>query len=87
MSQKKISDALKENRLLVGSKSVMKGIRNGRVSAVFFAENIPQSIRNDLEYYAKVSGVEVNAFKGNSAQLGELCGKPFKILLVGIKKE
>ena len=87
MNQKKISEALKENRLLIGSRSVMKGIKNGNVLSVFFAKNIPSSIRDDLEYYAKISEIELKQFDGNSSQLGELCGKPFKILMTGIKKQ
>ena len=86
-SKKEISLALKEKRILIGSRRVMRDVKNGKVSSVFFANNAPSNVRKDLEYYANVSKIEVKEFGGNSVQLGEFCGKPFKILLVGIKNK
>jgi len=81
-----IKEAQKQGKLVLGSRTVFKGIKGGIVTDVFHTTNIPEALLKDLNYYAKVSKIAVNRFNGNSAQLGELCGKPFKILLAAIKK-
>lgn len=73
-------------KLVVGSRSVISMIKNSEVSIVYFANNIPKSIERDLEYYKKVSGLRIEKVNMNSKKLGEVIGKPFNVLLVGIKK-
>jgi large subunit ribosomal protein L30e len=84
--EKEVRNALKEKRIVIGSRSVIRGIRNRAFSGVFFADNCPEGTRKDLTRYGELAGTEVSPFNGNSAQLGQLCGKPFNILLIGIKK-
>ncbi len=85
-ADQEIREAMKEKRLVIGSRSVMKGVKGGSVKNVVFASNCPENTKKDLEYYASGSFVAIKEFSGSSLQLGELCGKPFNILLVGIKK-
>jgi large subunit ribosomal protein L30e len=81
-----IKDAIKEKRIIIGSRTVIKGVKKGRISSVVYASNCPEGIRKDLEYYSKGGFMGLKEFMGNSVQLGELCGKPFNVLLVGIIK-
>jgi len=81
-----IREALKEKRIIIGSRSVVKGVKRGYLKGVVAASNCPDSLKKDLDYYAANAFITIKEFKGSSVQLGELCGKPFSILLVGIKK-
>jgi large subunit ribosomal protein L30e len=81
-----IKDAVKDRKLVIGSRSVMKSVKRGVLDNVVFAENCPEITRKDLEYYEKGGFVKIKPFKGTSLQLGEICGKPFNVLLIGIKK-
>jgi len=83
---KEIKNAMKEKRLVIGSKTVIKGIKNKDVTYVICSTNCREDVLNDLNYYNKNFGVEIKKFKGNSRQLGEICGKPFNVMLLGIKK-
>ena len=85
-TEKEIRNAVKEKKVVMGSKSVMRGIRNKSFSGVIFADNCPADVRSDITRYTRMTGTEITPFEGNSAQLGQLCGKPFNILLIGIKK-
>ncbi len=85
--EKKIKKALKEGKVVLGTRSVLSGLKNGKISSVIYAQNTPQHTLRDLEYYTLVSGVSMEKFSGNSTQLGETCGKPFGILLLGIKQQ
>lgn len=83
---KEIKAALKSRKILMGSRTVLKGLKNDQLSTVFYATNCPDDTLEDLNHYSKLSGMKIERFEGSSVQLGEICGKPFSILLVGIKK-
>jgi large subunit ribosomal protein L30e len=84
--EKEIKKALKDKRLIIGSRSVLKEARFGRLGSLVYASNTPKSAVNDIQRYAGIAGIDVQEFPGNSVQLGELCGKPFAVLLLGIAK-
>lgn len=82
-----IKDAMKKGKIVMGSRTVLKGMKNQKLESVVYASNCPDSLMKDLDHYSKVSGTKVDGFDGNSVQLGEFCGKPFNILLIGIKND
>lgn len=86
-TEKKIKSALKDGGIVLGSRSVLKGMKNRRLDSVVYASNCPESVMKDLDHYSRVSGTRIEGFNGNSVQLGEFCGKPFNILIVGMKKD
>ncbi len=79
-----IKSALEEGRVVIGTRTVMKALKSGKVKNVLYASNCPDEMVKDLDHYAKASVIKIEEFKGNSAKLGQTCGKPFTILLVGI---
>ena len=81
-----IKEALKAQKVVIGSNSVIRGVKTGLVKTVVHASNIPENSLKHLNYYSQTGGVVVQKFDGTSKQLGEICGKPFNILLVGLKK-
>ena len=85
MSVKDIKSALDDKRLVIGTRTAMKSIKQGNVKNVFYASNCPKETVKDLDHYKKTSKLVVEEFKGDSVKLGQTCGKPFSVLLVGIK--
>ncbi|UCC91765.1 MAG: 50S ribosomal protein L30e [Candidatus Aenigmatarchaeota archaeon] len=83
---KEIKEAMEEEKLIIGTKSVMKNIKRKDVKYVICSSNCTEEVIKDLNYYSKNFAVEIKKFKGNSRQLGEICGKPFNVMLLGIKK-
>jgi ribosomal protein L30E len=83
--EKDIKEALKEKKLVIGTRVVFKEMKKGRIKKVIYASNCPAESMKNLEQYGK-SGAGLGVFKGDSLKLGEVCGKPFKALMVGIKK-
>jgi large subunit ribosomal protein L30e len=86
MVENEIKNAMKSGKLLVGSKSVLKGIKRDDVKYVIYANNCKEDIVDMLKFYNKNFGIEIKKFNGNSRRLGEICGKPFNIMVLGIKK-
>jgi large subunit ribosomal protein L30e len=84
--EKEVKDAMKEMKLVIGTRMVMRGIKSEAMKYVICPENCSQEVRSDLDYYSRNFGLEIKKFTGNSRQLGEICGKPFNIMLLGVKK-
>ncbi len=81
-----VKDAMKGGKLVAGSRRVIKMIKTRDIRTAVYSSNVPEDVLKDLNYYSKNFGIEIKMFKGNSRQLGEFCGKPFNITLLGIKK-
>ena len=81
-----IKKALKAGKLLIGSNSVFRELKKGGLEALICASNLPEASRKGIDSQAPVSGIEVREFGGDSSKLGEACGKPFNVLLIGIRK-
>jgi ribosomal protein L30E len=80
-----IKEAIKEKKLVIGTRVVLKGLKKGEMRRITYASNCPEDGKNEIERYSK-GGVEVGPFGKNSVELGETCGKSFKAVVVGIKK-
>lgn len=84
--EKEIKDAMKEKKLVIGARMVMRGMKKSDIKYVICPSNCSGDVLDDLNYYGKNFGTEIKKFSGDSRQLGEICGKPFNIMLLGIKK-
>jgi ribosomal protein L30E len=85
-TKKELLDAAKGGKLIIGSRRVFKELRKGKLAMVLHATNCPQDAVNNIKKLSTISNIKIEGFKGNSRVLGEALGKPFNILLVGIRK-
>ncbi len=83
---KDIAQQVKAGKALLGSKTVIRGVKETTVSTVYAASNCPAGLKQQLTYYAGRFGTTVHYLEADSAALGEVCGKPFTALVVGVKK-
>ena len=86
VTKKELLDAEKEGKLLIGSNTVIKGLKGGKMKIVLHSDNCPDDRLNNIKKLSTISNIKVEAFKGNSRVLGEALGKPYNISVVGIKK-
>ena len=84
--EKDIEKALKDRKALLGSRSVLSAARLGRIESLIYANNVPKRTISDIRHFSGISGFKTHEFSGNSLELGELCGKPFSVLVLGITK-
>jgi large subunit ribosomal protein L30e len=80
-----LRNALNEKKVIIGSKQSMKNLKLKNVKLVIVANNCPENIKKDIDYYSKLTGIKVEKFDGTAKQLGVLCGKPFSIAVLAIK--
>ncbi len=83
----KVKELLQKENKVIGTKRTLKFTREGKVEYVILANNCPKEIINQFKYYEKLGGPKVILSQYNSKELGTLCGKPFKALVVGILYE
>jgi large subunit ribosomal protein L30e len=79
-----VRSAVDSNNVVLGTKETLKKIMVGKVKFVVVASNCEKSSREDLDRYSKMSGTEVKEFEGSSVELGEVCGKPYVVSMLGI---
>ncbi len=81
-----IKKLIKEDKLVIGKDEVLKGLRTGKFEKVFLAKNCPAELKEDLEKYAPMSGVELVETDIQNTELGDICKKPFSIAVLGLLK-
>ncbi|MFQ5621247.1 MAG: ribosomal L7Ae/L30e/S12e/Gadd45 family protein [Candidatus Nanoarchaeia archaeon] len=75
--------ALQEKgKLTIGTEETMKNLKAGKVKKIFVCSNPSDQIKEDLEYYGKVSGVEIVHLDIPNDELGTICRKPFAIAVL-----
>ena len=83
---KAISTTAKTGKIEVGANSAIKSARTKKAKLIIVASNCPQNVREDLEYYCKLSKIPVSIYKGSSLDLGAVCGKPFGVSALTIRE-
>jgi large subunit ribosomal protein L30e len=82
---KAIATTVKTGKVLFGANSAIKSAKTGKAKLILLAANCPRHIREDVEYYGRLSAVPVIIYNGTSIDLGAACGKPFLVSALTIK--
>jgi large subunit ribosomal protein L30e len=83
---KAITTTAKTGKIQIGAIKALRSAKSKKAKLILLASNCPQSIREDIEYYCGLSEIPVSLFKGESSDLGALCGKPFNVSVLAIKE-
>jgi len=83
---KAIATTVKTGKVLFGANNAIKNAKIGKARLIIVAANCPQKIREDVTYYCRLSNVPVVIYKGNSIDLGAVCGKPFMVSALTIRE-
>jgi large subunit ribosomal protein L30e len=83
---KAIATTVKTGKISFGTNNAIKNAKTRKAKLIVVALNCPQKIREDIEYYCKLSNIPVTIYKGTSIDLGAVCGKPFKVSALTIRE-
>merc|ERR550539_609475 len=75
---------MKSGKALLGYKSGLKSIRQGKAKLILIASNCPPLRKSEIEYYAMLAKTGVHHYSGNNNQLGTACGKYFAVSCMSI---
>jgi large subunit ribosomal protein L30e len=84
---KEIGKLLKTKKLIFGTETTIKNLKKGRLSKVFLSSNCPDSIKEDIKYYSKISNTDTIQLEVSNEELSQICKKPFSVSIVSIIKE
>jgi len=83
---KAIAAAVKTGKVSFGTNAALQGAKTGKAKMIVLSSSCPKDIKEDIEYYGKLSEVPVMAYKGASMDLAEVCNKPFIISALTIRE-
>jgi len=81
-----IKKHLKDDKLVLGKEVTLKMLRNGEIAKVFLASNTDKETEADVVRYTDLNSIEVVKTNLDNEELGGLCKKPFKVMVLSIKK-
>ena len=83
---KAIATAVKTGKVSFGANSAIQSARTGKAKMIVLASNCPVEIREDIEYYCKLSNIPLLVYNGSSTDLAAVCGKPFLLSALTIRE-
>jgi len=83
---KAIATTVKTGKVLFGTNNAIRNAKTGKAKLIVVAANCPQEVREDIEYYCRLSSVPIAIYNGNSIDLGAVCGKPFMLSALTIRE-
>jgi large subunit ribosomal protein L30e len=83
---KAIATAVKTGKVVFGANEALNSAKTGKARLIVLASNAPSQIRDDLEYYGKLSQIPIVTYRGSNFDLGVVCGKPFAIATLTVKE-
>jgi len=93
MAKEKVDKTIKEIRALieskkavVGTQETIKNLKLGKVAKVYLTANCPDKLKEDVNYYSKLSKAEVVQLNYPNDELGVVCKKPFSISMLSVLK-
>jgi len=84
--EKLIKEKIKQGKVVIGYKTVIKSLKGARPELVVLAANTPDDKKKMIELNAKISKVQVKEYPKDGVDLGLLCGKPFPVSVLAIKR-
>jgi large subunit ribosomal protein L30e len=83
---KAIASAVKTGKVSFGANAALQNAKTGKAKMIILASNCPKDIKEQIEYYGKISNVPVITYKGGSMDLAEVSGKMFIISALSIRE-
>lgn len=80
----KLALVTKSGKYVLGMKSTLKTIREGKSKLIIISSNCPPLERSRIEYYALLGKVRTMYYAGSNIDLGTACGKYFAVSVISI---
>ncbi|MFP4118121.1 MAG: ribosomal L7Ae/L30e/S12e/Gadd45 family protein [Candidatus Woesearchaeota archaeon] len=79
-----LKKSVKDEKLVVGTEQVLKGIRDKSIKKVVLSSNVPEDIKDDIEKYTSLTGIPVEKLSMDNEELGTFCKRKFHISVLGL---
>lgn len=76
--------AVDSGKVALGINKAMDSLKQNSSKLLIAASKGKSADLQDIMHVAKISGVKLVLFEGNSMELGAICGKPFSVSVLSI---
>jgi len=83
---KAIATVVKTGKVSFGTNTALQNAKTGKAKMIVLAANCPKDIKEQVEYYGKISKVPIMTYKGTSMDLAAICNKLFIISALSIRE-
>ena len=83
---KAIATVVKTGKVTFGANTALQNAKTGKAKMIILAANCPKDIKEQVEYYGKISKVPIMTYKGTSIDLATVCNKLFIISALSIRE-
>jgi large subunit ribosomal protein L30e len=83
---KAIATAVKTGKVSFGTNTALQNAKTGKAKMIVLAANCPKDIKEQVEYYGKISKVPIMTYKGAAIDLATVCNKLFVISALSIRE-
>ena len=83
---KAIAKAVKTGKVSFGANAALQNAKTGKAKMIILAANCPKDIKEQVEYYCKLSKVPVMTYEGAAMDLASVCNKLFIISALSIRE-
>lgn len=83
---KALASVVKTGKVSFGANAALQSAKTGKAKMIVLASNCPKDIKEEIEYYGKISNVPVLTYKGGSMDLAEVCNKLFIISALSVRE-
>ena len=83
---KAIATAVKTGKVSFGANTALQNAKTGKAKMIVLAANCPKDIKEQVEYYGKISMVPTMTYKGTSIDLAGVCNTLFIISAMTIRE-
>ena len=80
----KLALVMKSGKAVLGYKSTLKSLRQGKSKLVFISSNTLPLKKSEIEYYCMLGKVEVHHYSGDNNELGRACGKMHSVSTLSV---
>ena len=84
--EKAIATAVKTGKVSFGANTALRNAKMGKAKMIILAANCPKNIKEQVEYYGKISKVPTMTYKGTSIDLAAVCNKLFIISALTVRE-
>ena len=83
---KAIASVVKTGKVSFGANAALQNAKTGKAKMIVLAANCPKDIKEQVEYYGKISKVPILVYKGAAMDLSAVCNKLFVISALSIRE-
>lgn len=82
MTVEDLKAALKNEKMTIGTKEVIRKLKHGQVKKVFVATTCPEAVRTTVKRYASLNKIEIIEVAVPSSEIALLCKKNYPISIL-----